>query len=157
VPVFWRLGPMRRRGGMEPSDEVLIQGCRRGDAAAWDDLVARYQRLVYSIPPRAGLDEEAAAAVFQNGLPHLAQKIDAIAQPERIQAWLVTTARRETWRHISRRRASRAATSVADDEDDDLLDSIADPAILPDEAIARLEAQHRVRAAVASLDPRCRE
>jgi hypothetical protein len=50
---------------MEPSDEALILACRRGDAAAWETLIARYQRLVYSIPRRAGLDADLSAEVFQ--------------------------------------------------------------------------------------------
>ena len=51
---------------MEPTDEALVLACRRGDAAAWETLVARYQRLIYSIPRRAGLAEDLAADVFQH-------------------------------------------------------------------------------------------
>ncbi len=32
-----------------------MSACARGDARAWNDLVERYQRLVYSIPRRYGL------------------------------------------------------------------------------------------------------
>src|SRR5919204_2083311 len=83
---------------MELSDEALIWACRRGEAAAWEALVARYQRLVYAVPRRAGLNEEASGEVFQRVFAVLVEQLDRIEQPERIRAWLVTTARRETWR-----------------------------------------------------------
>lgn len=47
------------------NDERLLQACRRGDESAWEALVERYQRLIYAIPRRAGLDKDQAAEVFQ--------------------------------------------------------------------------------------------
>ncbi len=35
----------------EPGDAELVAGCLRGDAACWEALVRRYQRLVYAIVP----------------------------------------------------------------------------------------------------------
>ncbi|HKP13543.1 MAG TPA: sigma factor, partial [Blastocatellia bacterium] len=86
---------------MKLSDEALVLACRRGDETAWETLVERFQRLVYTISRRAGLDEDAAADVFQNVFASLVERLDRIEQPDRIQAWLVTTAKRETWRAIS--------------------------------------------------------
>lgn len=94
---------------MEPSNEALIQGCRRGDGAAWETLIARYQRLVYSIPRRAGLDEDRSADVFQRVFEKLVEHIDRIEQPARIGGWLAITARREMWR-LSQR---ESATSIS--------------------------------------------
>ena len=31
------------------SDEQLLAACRRGDEGAWEALVQRYQRLIYTI------------------------------------------------------------------------------------------------------------
>lgn len=138
---------------MEPSDEVLVLACRGGDAAAWEELVGRYQRLVYSIPRRAGLDEDAAADVFQRVFATLVEKIEQIEQPERINAWLVTTARRETWRTARR---NRYDLPLAVDDGEDAGYDPPDTALLPDETLIRLEAQHTVRLALAELDERCR-
>ena len=41
---------------MALSDEDLFRGCGRGEESAWEALVRRYQRLVYAVPRRAGLD-----------------------------------------------------------------------------------------------------
>ncbi len=135
------------------SDEDIVLACRRGDAAAWEALVARYQRLVYSIPIRAGLPADLAADVFQDVFAALVQHLDRIEQPARIGAWLVTTAKRETWRQ-SRGERTRGRSDWEGDYDPTSELPNNDP--LPGEELLRLEEQHRVRTAVAALDERCR-
>jgi RNA polymerase sigma factor (sigma-70 family) len=136
---------------MQPSDEALVSACRRGDEAAWEILIRRYQRLVYTVPHRAGLDEHLCADVFQSVFVKLVEKIDQLDQPSRISAWLVTTARRETWRII--RQARSHGESL--DDDDERLD-IPDDQPIPEEMMLRLEQNHLVRLGVDSLDERCR-
>lgn len=136
-------------------DEQLLAACRRGDEAAWEALVARYQRLIYAIPRRAGLDEDAAAEIFQDVFTTLLESIETIEQPSRLQAWLVTTAKRKTWRMIGRARAVRPFASDEDEAGGEMYD-LADERALPDEALARLEEQHLVRAALSDLEERCR-
>jgi len=136
---------------MTDSDLELVLACRRGDQLAWEKLIHRYQRLIFTIPLRAGLDEDQAAEIFQDVFITLFQKLNDIEEPDRLQAWLVTTARRKTWRTISNARTSPVS-------DTDLLDAAAvrDKAPLPDEQLFILEEQHRIRTAVSSLDERCR-
>lgn len=138
------------------TDEQLLLACRGGDEWAWEALVKRYQRLIYAVPRRAGLDEEAASEVFQEVFTTLLQNLASIEQPSRLHAWLVTTARRKTWRAISRARGLRPFGGEDDDRENEML-SIADEAILPDEALAQLEQQHLVRTALAELDERCQK
>src|SRR5262249_43696447 len=92
---------------MEQSDGALVRACRTGDQAAWEALVRRYQRLVQAIPLRAGLDQDAAADVFQEVFAALVQRLDHIDDPDRLGAWIVTTARRITWRTIHQRKHLR--------------------------------------------------
>ena len=146
---------------MMRTDEQLLLDCRRGDETAWEALVQRYQRLIYAIPRRAGLDEDLSAEVFQEVFATLLQSVERIEQPSRLHAWLVTTARRKTWRIISRESGTQSL-SPGDDDDGEggaggLLDTLADRALLPDEALLQLEQQHLVRAALGELDPRCRD
>jgi RNA polymerase sigma factor (sigma-70 family) len=143
---------------MEPTDKQLLLACRRGDSQAWESLVKRYQRLIYTIPRRAGLDEDQSAEVFQEVFTTLFQKLDDIDDPGRLHAWLVTTARRKTWRLISKERTlqQRRMGNNEDDPDEEFM-KIPDEAPLPDEVMVRLEQQHEVRAAVANLDERCRK
>jgi RNA polymerase sigma factor (sigma-70 family) len=139
---------------MEPSNEELVQACRRGDAAAWEALVARYQRLVYSIPRRAGLDEDRSAEVFQQVFVKLIEHLDRIEQPARLGAWLTTTAQREMW--LLNQRGGTIQPLTNGDNSEDETSQLPDSAPLPDEVLLRLEEQHTVRLAVAALDERCR-
>ena len=140
---------------MEDNDLQLVSACRRGDQLAWEKLIRRYQRLIYAIPLRAGLDEDHAAEIFQDVFTTLFQKLDDIQDPEKLQAWLVTTARRKTWRTISKER-SRPRSNVDADLPADEAATIPDEAPLPDEQLSILEEQHRIRTAMSLLDERCR-
>jgi len=131
--------------------------CRNGDAIAWEDLINRYQRLIYAIPRRAGLDDDSAAEVFQRTFVLLFEHLHRIEQPTRLQAWLVTTARRETWRLIRRLNSEQSLNETdANPDTEPAHTSLPDPQPLPDEAVALLEEQHLVRTALAQLEERCR-
>ena len=140
-----------QRNDMEPDDATLIWACRRGDAAAWDALVARYQVLIIAIARRSGLNPEQADDVFQCVFTALVEHLDRIVQPEQISAWLVMTARREAWRI---RRRERTTGLPLDDNIEAA--SLADDAPLPQEQVLLLEEQQRVRAAMVMLDARSR-
>jgi RNA polymerase sigma factor (sigma-70 family) len=142
---------------MEPTDKQLLLACRRGEESAWEALVNRYQRLMYAIPRRAGLDDDQAAEVFQEVFTTLLQKLNDIDDPDRLHAWLVTTAKRKTWRLISKNRLTGQMHS-GDDEDGDgaELAKIPDDSPLPDEVLLKLEEQHRVRTTLGLLEERCR-
>src|ERR671926_443315 len=118
----------------EGDDARLVERCRRGDEGAWEALVGRYQRLVYAVPRRAGLDEDAAAEVFQEVVATLLESIDAIEQPSRLHAWLVTTAKRKTWRAVGRTKAARQFASDEEAGEGEMY-GVADEQMLPDEAL----------------------
>ncbi len=141
---------------MERTDEQLLLACRRGDEGAWEALVRRYQRLIYAVPRRAGLDEDAAAEIFQDVFATLLENVETIEQPSRLQAWLVTTAKRKTWRAIGRAKGTRSFSDEGEGGEGELA-SLADEGLLPDEALEQLEQQHLVRAALAELNERCRK
>ena len=140
---------------MEDSDVQLVLACRRGDQLAWERLIRRYQRLIYAIPLRAGLDEDQAAEIFQDVFTTLFQKLDDLEQPERLQAWLVTTTRRKTLHAISKAQVRQQSHVNSDDESYAAI-SVRDEAPLPDEQLLILEEQHRIRTALESLDERCK-
>lgn len=142
---------------MEKTDEELVLACRRGDEAAWEVLVRRYQRLIYAIPRRAGLDDEAAADVFQRTFAQLLNKLDALEQPSRIGAWLTTTAKRESWRMAQRDRLTVPLPTASSDEGDDEPADLRDDAPLPEEAVEQLEQQHAIRLALQAIDETCRK
>ncbi|HET6972720.1 MAG TPA: sigma-70 family RNA polymerase sigma factor [Pyrinomonadaceae bacterium] len=138
---------------MQATDKELLLSCRQGNELSWQALVDRYQRLVYAVPRRAGLNEDQSGEVFQEVFVTLFEKMNEINEPDRLHAWLVTTARRKTWRLLSKERSRQ---SVQTGEDDEGL-VVVDDSPLPDETLVRLEEQHRIRTALASLDDRCQQ
>lgn len=91
------------------TDQELIQACRNGDAQAWEQVLERYERLVYSIPLFYGLPGEDAADLVQITFTILLQSLDNLQEDTRLGAWLSTVARRHTWRLLERRRREQAA------------------------------------------------
>ena len=138
---------------MQATDKELLMSCRQGNESSWAALVDRYQRLIYAVPRRAGLNEDQAGEVFQEVFVTLFEKMNEINEPDRLHAWLVTTARRKTWRLLSK---ERSLQSLQTDEGDEAL-VVVDASPLPDETLVSLEEQHRIRTALASLDDRCQQ
>jgi RNA polymerase sigma factor (sigma-70 family) len=84
-------------------DRALVDACQRGDQQAWDHLVARYERLIYSVALRSGLSREDAADVTQATFIALLDSINRLRDDQRLPFWLMTVARRQSWR-LRRRR-----------------------------------------------------
>jgi RNA polymerase sigma factor (sigma-70 family) len=139
---------------MPPSDIDLILACQKGDAEAWSMLVQRYQRLVYAIPRRAGLSEDMTADVFQRVFLKLVEQIQRLEQPDRVSAWLVTTAKRETLAMLQREQ-TRNTHSVETTDPGTLLEQMRATSPLPDELLDQYEDQVLVRQALNELDERC--
>jgi RNA polymerase sigma factor (sigma-70 family) len=136
-------------------DAELVIACRKGVKGAWDELIDRFQRLIYTIPLRAGLNEEEAADVFQEVFVTLLEKLNEIEQPDRLRSWLVTVAKFKTWAVIRSRRGYYAPAD--DDTIRSEMDGLTDSAPLADDLLIELEEQHMVRTAVDGLDERCQQ
>lgn len=136
------------------ADASLVARCRKNDQTAWDELVDRYQRLIFAIPRRAGLSEEQAADVLQDVFLTLFEKIGEIEQPERIRSWIVTTAKFKTWAVV---RGSKGFYSPETEEEMEAeMAGIRDNAPLADDMLIELEEQHMIRTALATIEERCR-
>jgi len=100
-------------GGVRGTDRDLILACKVGRARAWDRLVAKYERLVFSIPRSYGLSREDAADVSQATFIALVGGLDSLTGESNVKAWLATVARRHTWRLMEKGR--REGTGREDD------------------------------------------
>ncbi|MBK8903196.1 MAG: sigma-70 family RNA polymerase sigma factor [Anaerolineaceae bacterium] len=138
---------MRNYKNFSPTQ--LVEACRQQDYLAWNELVTRYERLVYTVPLRYGLPQAEAEDVFQTVWLALLNHLDALEQPERVAAWLVTTARRETW---SRRRGAdfeRDAGVTVEQLDNPNEEDTSE------EMMVQYERQTAVRRALSRLEERC--
>ena len=128
------------------ADDDVLERCRRGDGAAWREVVSRYERLVYSIPRRLGLGPVEAADVAQATFATLIASLAHIEHPDRLASWLGTVARRESYRVMT---ASRRTVALDDG------DERAQPTD-PDDAFERLDRALWIHGAVHQLGEPCR-
>jgi RNA polymerase sigma factor (sigma-70 family) len=141
--------------GLGRSDAELVKRCRGGDENAWNELVDRYQRLIFAIPRRAGLSEEQAADILQEVFLTLFEKLDEIEQPDKIRSWIVTTAKFKTWGTV---RGEKGFYSPETEEEmEQEMASLPDNSPLADERLIELEQQHLIRTALKQLEERCRQ
>jgi len=98
----------------ELTTPALLSRAADGDASAWDELVERHARLVWSVLRSYRLDDATAADVFQTVWLRLVEQVDRIRDPERLAAWLATTARREALRVLRRGARETPTDSVPD-------------------------------------------
>lgn len=131
-------------------DAELVRACVRGEAEAWEALVARYERLIYSISRAHRLTPDEADEVFQSVCLLLLTHLETLRDHSRLSAWIVTTTLRECWK------IRRRAREYEDEADPSSLAHLPDPQLLPDEVIERIEQQHLIRQGLMRLPERCR-
>lgn len=143
----------RRTGEAETTwsddDRALLQACLRGDGAAWETLIRRYRRLIYSIPFAYRLGPEAADEIFQRVAVRLFEHLGRIDDPERLGGWLATTTRRECWAF------SRESARWTELPEGDAHEPSEAPPDVGEELLA-VECEHAVRLALDGLGEPCR-
>ncbi|HSF47172.1 MAG TPA: sigma-70 family RNA polymerase sigma factor [Burkholderiales bacterium] len=138
-------------------DRQLIAACLAGEADAWEALIYRYQRLIYSIPLKARLSPDDAADIFQSVSLKLFEKLATLRDHDKISSWLITTATRECWRLSARNRREAAPAGLCGEDDVDPIANIPATAPMADVERETLERGQAVRQAIDSLPERCRE
>ena len=81
---------------MEKSDEDLVRETLSGSLGAFDDLMVRYQRLVYKIALGYGRSREQALDITQNVFLRVYQKLGSLREDGRFKSWILTITFRES-------------------------------------------------------------
>jgi len=128
----------------EVTDARLVERCRAGEAAAWNELVERFSRYVYAIAVRAfRLPKHDAEDVFQDVFARTYERLDSLRDDTAIRPWIAQLTRNAC---VDRLRSGGREELIAEP-----LEGEADAAIEKlDEALAVHEGLH-------ALSPGCRE
>ena len=124
--------------------ELLVR-TREGDRTAWEQLVQRHTRLLWSVARSFRLDAADSADVVQTTWLRLAEHVHRLHSPESVSGWLATTVRTECLT-LLREHARERPTST----ELDVPGSDAGPEQLAEDA----EVVRRVRAALSRLPER---
>lgn len=89
---------------MPTSDRELIDSCLRGEQRAWTDLIARYERLIYSVARKLCSQPEDCADVFQRVCLDLYQNLRQLRNDQTLPAWLITVTRRRSFAFLRGKR-----------------------------------------------------
>ncbi len=133
---------------MSRTDTELWHAILAGEPAAWKELVVRYRSLVYATCTYLGLSQSEAGDAFQQTWLLLFQKRGQIRDPQRLSAWLVTTARREALRLKNRSDAVSLDSAAAE---------IPNLEPGPEQELLLIERQAVIETAIEQLDNPCRE
>lgn len=129
-------------------DPELVSRCLRGDAKAWEALILRYRRLIYSIPVKFNFAAADASDVFQAVCLKLIEHLGELKDESKVSAWLITT----TTRQCIHLRAQRMRESPAEED----LDEPPDSSVNVEDIQIQTQEQQNVRDAVNDLPDRCR-
>jgi RNA polymerase sigma factor (sigma-70 family) len=135
---------MGKREWRERTDSELVAACLAGEAAAWEALILRYQRLIFHIPLRMGFGQSDAEDIFQNVSLKLCLHLSELRQTERLAGWIAQVARQEGLRMLRR----KPTTGLEDAE------ALADTR-LPEHELLAAEQAHLVRHALERLPEKC--
>jgi len=124
----------------------LLQGIRNGDPGAWEEILRRYGRLVSTTVRSFRLQEADALDAIQTTWLRLAQNADRVQFPERLSAWLVTTARRECLRILHRAKRGPHPTDIASE-------TVPDPSAGPEQRAIDAQTARTLQKLINELPP----
>jgi len=127
----------------------LIEAARQGDQIAWQSIIELHHRLVWWMLGSYSFDHATQEDIYQTVWCRLAENLDKIRDPERLPAWLATTARNEALKRIRYEKRIRP-TDLTEYQ---LIDD--DPT--PEEAVTLDDQRRSILDAFARLDELCRE
>ena len=128
--------------------ELLVLRCRRGDAAAWREVIALFERrLFYYLRRLVGDAERDAWDVLQHTWMEAYRGIHRLAEPRALRTWLYRIGHCQAVSHG--RRAGREMRAT--DDATDVGDLPADAGGADADPIAAAEAAEQVHAGLARL------
>jgi len=127
---------------------VLFRSFRAGDEPAMAELVSLLTPILWHTVRAQRLDRESAEDVVQTTWLALVRNTDSIADPQAVLAWLIVTARRESWRVAKR----TDRVEPKDFDDDDVVTPTRD---LPEERVLQSDSETRLWQHIAQLPERC--
>jgi RNA polymerase sigma factor (sigma-70 family) len=148
VTVAARLQPERQKFH---SDEDLVAACLKGNQQAWAALVDKYKNLIYSIPIRLGMYDD-AADIFQTVCLDLFSDLARLREPRALPKWLM-----QTCYHKCLQYQRRAEKHIPLEDDDTDSSTEKGATVLPEDLIAQLQREQMVRDVLSQLPPRCEQ
>ena len=131
------------------SDAYLVAECLRGNEEAWEALINKYKRLIYSIPIKYGASSADAADILQSVYMELFCELSKLQRAESLKSWLMVITSRKCFQWHRQKPLEFTLDNIEEEY----------PAAIAVSApeIVEAEKEQLMREGIAQLPPRCRE
>ena len=131
------------------SDEKLIEGCLKGDAEAWGALIDKYKNLIYSIPIKFNMHQD-AADIFQAVCVDLLSELPRLREHRALPKWLMQNCYHKClhYRRVSGRQVELEPEEAEKPPDDG-------HGGLAEDMLVQLEQEQMLREVLSEMPERC--
>jgi RNA polymerase sigma factor (sigma-70 family) len=139
----------------QAEDEKLIGRCLKGDQEAWSALIDKYKTLIYSIPIKLGMYQD-AGDIFQSVCVDLLSELPRLREHRALPKWLMQTCYHKCLHH------QRAADRMVEFASEGAESEAALPARrgaseeeIPEHLLVQLEQEQILRDSISALPEKC--
>ena len=134
------------------SDERLIGRCLKGDQEAWSVLIDKYKNLIYSIPIKLGMYQD-AGDIFQSVCVDLLSELPRLREHRALPKWLMQTCYHKCLRY--QRATDRLVELAPEGTDSDAASPASSADDLPEHLLMQFEQEQILRDAISELPEKC--
>jgi RNA polymerase sigma factor (sigma-70 family) len=127
----------------------MISECLKGSQEAWSALIDKYKNLIYSVPIKLRMYDD-AADIFQSVCLDLLTGLPQLREPRALPKWIMQASYHKCLQY---QRKVERAPQLTNDTAEDL--PIASDKLLPERMLADLEKEQMVRDSIMQLPRRC--
>lgn len=122
------------------SDEELMNNLQNGDTECFSELVHRYQSVMTNYLYKYVKDWHLAEDVFQNTWTHIFSRKELYQKEKKVSSWVYTIAHNQAIDALRKKRSRQSRdivkTKMGDEQDDELVNLVADKSPEPPVALA---------------------
>jgi RNA polymerase sigma-70 factor (ECF subfamily) len=137
-----------------PDEHLLVAAAKAGDAAAFEELVNRYERKIFRLTINITGNREDAEDAMQDAFLKSYTHLQSFQGDSRFYTWLVRIAANEALMRLRKRRPNQFSLDEPVEGEDDLMPrEIEDWDPSPEQRYAQTEMQEILNEAIAKLEP----
>jgi RNA polymerase sigma factor (sigma-70 family) len=134
------------------SDEQVIGRCLKGDQEAWSALIDKYKNLIYSIPIKLGMYQD-AGDIFQSVCVDLLSELPRLREHRALPKWLMQTCYHKCLRY--QRATDKLVELAPEGTDSDAASPASSAEDLPEHLLMQFEHEQILRDAISELPEKC--
>jgi RNA polymerase sigma-70 factor (ECF subfamily) len=155
APTLSTTNPHRLPSNVVREDEhLLVTAAKAGDAAAFEELVNRYERKIFRLTMNITRNNEDAEDAMQDAFMKAYSHLDRFQEDSRFYTWLVRIAANEALMRLRKRRPNQfSLDEPIESEDDFVTQQIEDWGPSPEQRFAQTEMRDILRGVIEELPP----